>query len=92
MKRLRDLDGNDQKELIKLFINKTLLALNAKLDKTEVETIHNLCVGFFFDSNFYDGVFLKIYNEIITNYRRYTPFCYASIRTAMRELSNKDEL
>jgi len=92
MKRLKDYEGKltdypeeVQKQILNAFVNELILDLNASLTKGNVDHLQfrvhentNKCLSIKY--------LVKIYTEIISNYKRYTPLCFASILTASKNL------
>jgi len=85
--KLSDMSEFEQKELIKSFINKLILALNAKIDDNELQSIFDLTCNWLMNEPFKDYELTRIYNEIISDYKKYLPFCFASIRTAYQKIN-----
>jgi len=85
--KLSDMSEFDQKELIKSFINRIILALNAKIDDNELQSIFDLTCDWLINKPFREYEFTNIYNEIVCNYKFYLPFCFASIRTAYERIN-----
>lgn len=95
MKQIKDYSGNlifytenEQKEFLNVFINSLILDLNIKLTKDEIKHIQtrmHLNIG----KSYPIKHFKDVHSEIICNYKKYIPFCFASIMTAQKKM--KDE-
>lgn len=86
--RFREMPDYVQEEKIKLFINKLVKSLRVKdIDINELKFIYDETYKIFFNSNYFDSELSNIYNEIVRNYKFYIPFCFASIRTALRKIN-----
>jgi hypothetical protein len=92
MKTLTDYTGNlksypedEQKKILNTFVNDIILDLNANLTVGEIIHIQKRV-----HERLNYGLSIKYLNsirmEIISNLKRYTPFCFASIVTAAKNI------
>lgn len=89
--RFIEIKEKEQKQLIKQSVNKLINGLNVDLSEDEVIFIFDSVYEWLGNSNAFTKVLDEIYDEIIENYKRYIPFCYASIRTAYKNIQNKKQ-
>jgi len=88
--RFREIEKDIQKKLIDEFIEITIKSLNVKFnDKDELRFIRDSTFKLFYNSNHFKSILKNIYYEIVENYKRYIPFCFASILTAHRIVIDK---
>ena len=80
---LTDYQEPEQKEILNIFVNELILDLNAKLSKDEINHLQ-FRVYAIVNIRWSIKQLKRIRAEIVENYKRYIPFCYASIATASK--------
>lgn len=85
--RLTDYTEEQQKEILNTFVNELILDMGASLMTDEANHLQ---------SRIHEHVntpksikyLMDVSAEIITNFKRYSPLCYASIMTAAKNLKH----
>lgn len=80
---LTDYQEPEQKEILNIFVNELILDLNAKLSKEEVKHLQ-FRVYSIINTKISIKQLKRIRSEIVENYKKYIPFCYASIAMASK--------
>lgn len=81
--RLNQFSDKDQESILSEFVNSIILDLNVTLSRDEINHIKSRI----FDKKGKSITMMtlrEIRFEIISNYKKYLPFCYASIETAAK--------
>ena len=79
---LKDESIEVKEKVIKDFLNGLVLDLRISLQKDELEHIFNRLMYRINKGGLTKDTFDRISTEILKNYKKYLPFCYASIVTA----------
>jgi hypothetical protein len=87
MSYLKDLPKDEIKRITKEFINGLILDLRVSLSKEEIEHIYNRLIVVLSEGAIPEGTLGNIRKEILNNYKKYIPFCYASIKTAWNNIA-----
>lgn len=85
--RLTDYTKEQQKDILNTFVNELILDMGASLTADEAKHLQ---------SRIHEHVntaksikyLREVSKEIITNFKRYSPLCYASIMTASKNLKH----
>lgn len=82
---LRDLSEDDIDHAVKRFLEYLINDLSVSIDKEKAIYIYNRVIDLIHRTNISRKGLSKIHMQIISNYKWYTPFCYAAILSAYHE-------
>lgn len=88
--RFNKITDKEIKKIVAGFVNDLQLDLNlpeSVLDSKQKIYIAQKLIEYYSGSARFTSELKKVHEEIITNYKKYLPLCYASIRTAIKNIN-----
>lgn len=90
--RFKELPEKESGKIIQEFVNNLIMDFRILIDKDEAGYLVIRTIEWLGKSNEVTSVLPKVRKEMLENFRRYTPLCYASIRTAYKKVKEDMQL